>query len=100
MKALDGSQVQESGNYGGKGGGENFFDVPMGESIKQVIVRSGTMVDSLQFVTDKGTKSQKFGGKGGSKHVETVPDGSKIVGIYGRSGDLLDSIGFYYGRVN
>ena len=88
-----------SEEYGGNGGSESFFDVPMGESIQHVIVYSGGMVDSLQFVTDKGTTSQKFGGDGGNKHVFTVPEGAKLVGIYGRSGDMVDSLGFYYGKM-
>ena len=99
VKVFDGQQVMESEEYGGYGGSESFFDVPMGESIQHVIVYTGDVVDSLQFVTDRGTTSQKFGGDGGSKNVFTVPEGGKLIGIYGRNGSLLDSIGFYYGRM-
>ena len=96
---FDGQQVVESGEYGGNGGTENIFEVPKGESIKYVVVHSGAVVDSLQFVTYQGTCSPKFGGDGGDKHIFTVPDGAKLIGIYGRSGTLLDSIGFYYGKM-
>ena len=88
-----------SGEYGGNGGWEDFFDIPVGEFIKQVIVYSGSMVDSLQFVTDKGTTSQKFGGNGGNKHVFTVPEGAKLVGLYGRTASYMNSLGFYYGKM-
>ena len=66
LKMSDGVEVQFSAKYGGNGGGESTWEVPNGEEITQVTIRSGKYVDSLQFSTNEGTKSPKFGGNGGS----------------------------------
>ena len=51
--------------------------------MNQIIYRSGSWIDSLTFVTNKGTRSQYYGGGGGSLRTVTVPDGYRIVGFYG-----------------
>ena len=54
-------------------------------------------MDSIQFETDKGFKSDKFGGNGGNSRTITISKGCNLVGLFGRSGSLVDSIGFIEG---
>ena len=39
--------------------------VPNSQSITQVVYRSGSLIDALTFITNKGNKSPRFGGGGG-----------------------------------
>ena len=93
----DGVESESSGTYGGNGGGIKTWNVPEGSEITQVVLRTGSLVDSLQFITNKGIESPQFGGNGGDRRLFTVPKGWKLVGIYGKRGRLVDRIGFYIG---
>lgn len=89
-----------SPQYGGQGGGDRDpWVVPKDEYVTQVEYRSGDRIDSLTFITNKGTKSPRYGGNGGGYHLETFPDGYKIIGMYGRDGGRLDQLGFVLGKV-
>lgn len=46
--------------YGGSGGTESFFTLEPGELIVRIEGRSGTVIDQLQFVTDKSGKSHSI----------------------------------------
>lgn len=61
----DGVTNMYSPEFGGNGGGPSQWTVPDGEHITQLEYRSGTKVDSISFITNKGTKSPHFGGYGG-----------------------------------
>ena len=76
------------------------WNVPSGSEISQIVLRTGGLVDSLKFITNKGKESPKFGGNGGGERIYTIPKGWKLMGIYGKSGRLLDRIGFYIGKTN
>ena len=54
------------------------MEVPVGEHIKEFVVRSGFYIDAIGFKTDKGKTLGLIGGNGGS---------SKTPGIYGRASD-------------
>jgi len=68
------------------------FNVPRGENIVRVIMRSGERVDSLQFVTDGNTYSKVYGGKGGIQRTYDLP--GKLVGFFGKKGQQIDRLGF------
>jgi len=68
------------------------FNVPRGENIVSVHMRSGERVDSLQFVTDGNTYSEVYGGKGGNYRKYDLP--GKLVGFFGRKGQQIDKLGF------
>jgi len=68
------------------------FVVPEGEDIVTVKMRSGLQIDSLQFVTDKGTVSERFGGTGGHEHTYELF--GKLLGFFGKEGSELHQLGF------
>lgn len=93
LKIGNGMSTYWTDIHGGNGGsGPYSFLVPQGENIVTVIMRSGSRIDSLQFVTDRGTVSQQFGGNGGSLRTYHLP--GKLVGFFGKSGSEIDQLGF------
>jgi len=53
------------------------------------------LIDSLTFITNKGTRSPTFGGSGGSYYdMEILPADYRIVGAYGNAGSSVDKLGF------
>ena len=43
-------------------------------------------IDSLTFITNKGTKSPKYGGDKGIYRLVTIPQDYRIVGFFGTQG--------------
>ncbi len=82
---------------GGDGGCGYMWTVPNEQYVIKVILKTGGLVDSIQFVTNTGLCSPKFGGMGGNEKVINVPEGSRIVGFFGRCGKLLVKVGFVFG---
>ncbi len=80
--------------HGGNGGGQTVYniDIAGGEEIVYVGGRSGSRVDRLEFVTNKGRILGPHGGGGGGAFAQSQ---CKLRGIYGRSGNEVDRIGFY-----
>lgn len=85
--------------HGGNGGGDNpEIVLASDEKICGVVVRCGSGIDSLMFITYRGGdmktvhKYGPFGGGGGSQHVVVSPN---IVSFFGYSGAELDNIGFW-----
>jgi len=66
--------------------------VPEGEIIVTVKIRSGSRIDSLQFVTDKGTVSERFGGTGGGESTYELP--GKLLGFFGKEDKKHHQLGF------
>ena len=59
-------------------------------------VGQGDSLDSVTFVTDKGTRSPTFGGSGGDEpHTYNIPSGQRLAGIYGYRFSYLKGLGFY-----
>jgi hypothetical protein len=69
----DGVTEKYTQAVGGTGGGEYSWQVPESEHVTQVEFRTGDRVDSLTFITNKGTKSPKYGGDGGIYHLMNIP---------------------------
>jgi hypothetical protein len=62
----DGFQEYNSPKFGVGSDGDNVFTIPDGEYISRIKVRSGSFIDSLQFITNSGTMSSHIGGDGGT----------------------------------
>ena len=60
--------------------------------------RCGSRVDSLTFITNRGSRSPKYGGNGGSYKLVTLPEDYKIIGLFGNDGARLDQLGFIIGK--
>jgi len=92
LKIGNGKNSYWSDIHGGNGGGGPYsFVVPLGENIISVLIRSGTRIYSLQFITDRGTVSQKFGGNGGTLRSYNLT--GRLIGFFGRDGTIIDQIG-------
>ena len=97
VKAADGTEEESSPNFGGKGGERYKWTVPDGEYIAKIKYKQGNWLDSVVFITNKGTKSPRFGGKGGEGPFEYVlPQGARLNGIYGHQDQYIRGLGFYY----
>ena len=96
---LPNGQFFHGGHFGGGGGGIHTIDINVdgGERIVGVWGKSGSLVDQLGFVTNKG---RIFGPYGGCSGGAFTVNSCEIRGIFGRSGGLLDSIGFLCSRVD
>ncbi len=91
---LSSGQDSTGSNRGGTGGAKHTIDIDVdgGERLIGVFGRSGSRVDMLGFVTDKGRIFGPYGGCGGGPF--TV-NSCLVRGIFGRSGSAIDSIGFH-----
>ncbi len=97
-----------TGLYGGKGGGA-FHELldDCQATIKKIVLRTGSLVDSVQVTyrlsNGKDYTAGVHGGKGGHRTVIEidVQKGEKIIGAFGKTGRLVDNIGFFtnQGRV-
>ena len=88
----------DSGLYGG-GGGSPFDSA--GDAVRSIRIRSGTLIDSIQFVYWNGQTSGSYGGTGGSPATIDLSPGESIIVIVGQSGSLVDRLTFVtnFGRV-
>jgi hypothetical protein len=73
---------------------DQFFKVPVGEYITQVkvtrVLRYEYYIESIEFVTDKGTVKHYGGSSGDQHHTFTVPTGQRLVGFKGSYYQFLD----------
>ena len=89
-----------SGPYhGGPRGFFSVFHLEEDEHLIGIAGRSGTYVDSIQFMTNKRT-SPTFGGRGGDHefHLDIPPD-TEVAGFTGRSGEYVDAIGLTFSPI-
>jgi len=98
LKIGDGTWSYWTDVYGGNNtkGTLSSFVVPEGENIITVLMRTGGRIDRLQFVTDRGTKSQGFGGTAGFVRTYNIP--GRLVGVFGREDWELFQLGFITAR--
>ena len=97
VRTVDGAQQENSPSFGGNGGGAYTWVVPAGEHIAKIIYKQGGWLDSLIFVTDKGSQSPKFGGDGGYGPFEfNLPVGARLNGIYGFKNNIIRGLGFTF----
>ncbi len=78
------------------------WDVPEGEYIKQIEVRTGNAVDAITFITNTGKKSPQFGGNGGGYNLINIPRNCRLCGYFGRTGheNAINKLGFFYNEWN
>lgn len=86
-----------NGPSGGAGGIEFVDDVLDTDArIKEVRVRAGNRIDSVQIVYQKADGStnekEQHGGEGGRLQVFILDDDEFITGISGRAGTVVDSL--------
>lgn len=86
---------QDLGERGGGGGGpfKSFSDV----GFNKIHVKSGSMVDSIQFFAKNAPKERVGGGGGQGPHDLNCGDGL-IMGINVRAGSMIDRIGVICGK--
>ena len=91
---LSSGQESTGSRYGGTGGTQRTININVddGERVIGVFGRSGSNVDQLGFVTNKGRIFGPYGACGGGPF--TV-NSCHVRGIFGRSGSRIDSIGFF-----
>ena len=66
-----------------------MFQAKPDDSINKITVRHGSVIDSVQFTTDKGDNSAKFGGPQGGNISEFKTSG-RITGVKFNGGQLVD----------
>jgi hypothetical protein len=97
---VDGIQFKYSGrgwsnNQGyNKGGYTADVSLPDGEYIVRVDYRSGSMVDNIAFITNRGRAFGPYGGGGGTWGSYSVTPGEKLGCIAGRAGSSIDHLTF------
>jgi len=85
--------------HGGAGGKLSVFHLDADEYLIGVSGRSGSYIDSLQFLTNRRT-SPRFGGSGGNHEFRAdVPANAEVAGLTGRSGEYLDAIGLTFNPI-
>jgi hypothetical protein len=65
-----------------------------GEYVVRVDYRSGSLVDAVGFVTNKGRGLGLFGGGGGTFNSYSVTPGEKLGCMWGRAGSAVDQMVF------
>jgi hypothetical protein len=92
--------------HGGDDGTQNEFLVPHNEVITQVEVRYGKSIvnkylNSITFITNKGTKSMTFGTNEDEYYMFRAPENGHLIGIQGKvkadcKSKCLTAIGFIW----
>ena len=90
-----------AGTYGGGGGGAfNEHPAYCRSTVKRIVIRSGTYIESIQITyqlpNGKYYRGKRYGGGGGRVHTINinVDEGERVVGIFGKRGSLVDRLGF------
>ena len=94
------AQVVKANSFGGNGG-VSFDDLAASggtvDSIKKIVIRSGTFVDNISTtygLPSGSTFVGTHGGGGGNASTINLAAGERVVRVTGRSGSLLDQITF------
>lgn len=90
-------KVVESGPFGLGLGGSSFDDKKLYGKHgfpTQIVVRSGSRIDSIQFNYDS-EEGNHHGGNGGSPHTIELGKDKKITKVAVRLGDAVDGLSFY-----
>jgi len=99
-----GQQCNSGSNHPGR---KHTLEMAAGEYVNCVKVRSNKIVQSLEFLTNKGN-SLKGGGKGwmlpgkdkaGELITVKAPIGYQLCGLKGKAGSYIDAIAFRWGPV-
>eukprot|EP01080_Neovahlkampfia_damariscottae_P002417 gene2417-2881_t len=79
------------GSTHGGGGKTKTFKLTKGEEFTKINIKSGSLIDAIQFETTK-KKSEWFGGSGGG--LSSFDIEGDLVGIRGSTGSYVDSLQF------
>lgn len=75
----------------GEGGTQATFELAPGEMVAEIHGRSGSRLDQIEFVTNRGRKFGPFGGEGGQPfHLKGL-----FCGFFGRCGATVDALAAY-----
>lgn len=74
---------------GGSGGGLRYHNMPSCTTI--VLVKSGSVIDSIQFLS-QGYETDRYGGHGGGTAVLVAPAGKCLGDIKLKAGSMVDRI--------
>lgn len=99
-KRVDQIEVNYAGRKmpeGGSGGDRDCFPLNSGETVTRLVIRTGSEVDAIRFMTSAGRWSRNYGGGGGTERSLYAPAGMHLMAIYGRTGRRVDRIGVYWG---
>jgi len=82
--------------FGGPGGDcAEQWELQRGEQIKSIRVRSGDVIDSLEFITTLGTHT--FGGKGGNPTMVVPAGEGSLAYVEGSAGNYVNRLKFVFG---
>ena len=70
--------------------------MPSGEYITQIEVWSSVLIDSINFITNKGSRSGRRGGSGGGYFLYTAQPDSSLISLGGKIGSFLNGIQFIW----
>jgi len=87
---LDNGEEYRAPLHGATWGTKQTINFRPGEVIKEVNLRTGSLIDSIEFTTQMATYGPYGGGGGGVQNVAGY-----VKSFFGRSGDSIDAIGFY-----
>jgi len=73
------------------------FNIPIGEKIITMIGKSSISINSIQFITDKGTASPHIGNLDGTTFSFFAPPKFYLVGIVGRADTIINAIAPIWG---
>ena len=92
-------------NQFGGGGGGSFFDYRESADVAAIVIRSGSLIDSIKLVYRNPDGSinvgDQHGGNGGGQTIHNLAVGEFVFAIHGRTGGVVDSLSFTtnHGRV-
>ena len=90
------------GPFGGNGGGNFWISPPNYSRLYAMAIRSGTLVDRIQFwyIRSDGTiYTSGAGGGGGSYYLQYFASGEYIYQVNGRSGAYVNRLSFFTRRI-
>ncbi len=94
--SLNNEESVTSERHGDIKGDLDIFNLDENEYVTKVSGRFGSMIDSLEIVTNLGSK-KRYGGKGGFADFEyEAPNNYQIIGFFGRAGWHIDAIGVIF----
>merc|ERR1711879_412076 len=69
------------GTGAGQGNVQEPFYLQSDEVVTEIRGGQGGLLDSVQFITDKGRESKAYGGSGGDRYTVRAKPGMQIIGL-------------------
>jgi hypothetical protein len=70
------------------------FTTPQDLTIRSIVVRTDSYVNSLSILLSDGNQYHYGGQESENEHKITLEDGEHLTGVFGRYGSYIDSLGF------